>query len=162
MEDEKHKKCYMKQNDSNRLKLKSHKKFITNTISSGSKFIAVLTVAATLMASCGNNTTTNNTIQTEEQEEEIIPAEPVKPAKSEVNLAGKWRSKDNKLYPVIEFKGKSTVVISTFLGIFPSSYERDEEYIRVRTDKSDLLFEVVSEDSIVGSGYAKGVWIREN
>lgn len=152
----------MKKHDSTSLKMKSHKKFTTNTIFVGSKFMAALIAAATLMTSCSNNTTTDNTIQSEEQEEEIISAEPVKPAKSEVNLSGRWRSKDNKLYPVIEFKGKSTVVISTFLGIFPSSYERDEEYIRVRTDKSDLLFEVVSEDSIVGSGYAKGVWLREN
>ena len=47
------------------------------------------------------------------------------------------------------------------MGSFASSYERDEEFIRIKTDKSDLLFEVVNEDSIIGSGYAKGVWIKE-
>lgn len=161
MEDEKHKKCYMKQNDSNRLKLKSHKKLITNTIFPGSIFMAALTVAATLMTSCGNNTTTDNTIQSEEQEE-IIPAEPVKPDKSEIDLSGKWRSKDNKLYPVIEFKGKSTIVVSTFLGEVPRSYERDGAFIRVLDDKSDVFYEIVSPDSIIGYEFAEGVWIREN
>ena len=47
------------------------------------------------------------------------------------------------------------------MGPFASSYERDEEFIRVRTDKSDLLFEIVNEDSIIGSGFANGLWIKE-
>lgn len=81
--------------------------------------------------------------------------------KSEIKLAGKWTSKDNSLYPILEFKGKSTVVIKTMFGPFATSYERDEEFIRVQTDKSDLLFEVISEDSIVGSGFANGLWVKE-
>ncbi len=79
----------------------------------------------------------------------------------EININGKWESKDNPLYPILEFKGKSTVVIKTIMGPFASGYERDEEFIRVRTDESDLLFEIVNEDSIIGSGFAKGVWIKE-
>ena len=78
----------------------------------------------------------------------------------EININGKWESKDNPLYPILEFKGKSTIVIKTIMGPFASSYERDEEFIRVRTDKSDLLFEIVSEDSIKGSNFAKGIWIK--
>lgn len=89
-----------------------------------------------------------------EKEAEIEPSK-------EINLKGEWISKDNPLYPILEFKGKSTVVIKTMMGSFASSYERDEEFIRIKTDKSDLLFEVVNEDSIIGSGYAKGVWIKE-
>jgi len=81
--------------------------------------------------------------------------------KSEIKLSGTWNSKDNPFYPVLEFKGKSTVVIKTVMGPYVTSYERDEEFIRVRTDQSDLLFEVISEDSIVGSGYAKGLWIKK-
>ena len=84
----------------------------------------------------------------------------VKPIRG-ISINGKWESKDNPLYSILEFKGKSTVVIKTIMGLFASSYERDEEFIRVRTDKSDLLFEIVTEDSIIGSGFAKGVWIKE-
>ncbi len=87
-------------------------------------------------------------------ESEITP-------KREFNINGKWESKENPLYPILEFKGKSTIVIKTIMGSFASSYERDEEFIRVRTDKSDLLFEIVSEDSIKGSGFAEGIWIKK-
>jgi len=80
---------------------------------------------------------------------------------SEIDIKGKWESKNNPFYPILEFKGKSTVVITTIMGPFATSYERDEEFIRVRTDKSDLLFEVISNDSIVGSGFAKGTWIKD-
>lgn len=79
----------------------------------------------------------------------------------EIDLKGIWTSGDNPFYPSLEFKGKSTVVLKTIMGSFATSYERDEEFIRVKTDKSDLLFEVVSEDSIVGSGFAKGLWIKQ-
>ena len=91
----------------------------------------------------------------------LIERGPEVTPKREISINGKWESKDNPLYPILEFKGKSTVVIKTIMGPFASSYERDEEFIRVRTDKSDLLFEIATEDSIIGSGFAKGVWIKE-
>lgn len=96
-------------------------------------------------------------------EKQELPSAPVivEIPKSEIKLAGTWNSKNNPLYPILEFKGKSTVVLKTIMGPYATSYERDEEFIRVRTDKSDLLFEVISEDSIVGSGYAKGLWVKE-
>lgn len=80
---------------------------------------------------------------------------------SKISIKGTWESNDNKIYPILEFKGKSTIVVMTFMGPFVSNYERDEEFIRVRTDKSDLLFEIVSEDSIKGFGFADGVWIKK-
>lgn len=128
----------MKQKDPNRLKMKSHKNFTTNTIFSRSKFIAALSVAATLITSCEN--------------------------KSEVSLSGRWRSHDNELFPVLEFKEKSTIVISTFLGDIPRSYERDGAFIRVLDDTSDIFFEIVSKDSIIGHDllFVSGVWVREN
>ena len=93
-----------------------------------------------------------------EREPKVIPL-------SEISLKGKWVSKDNSSYPILLFKGKSTVFIQASLIPFASSYERDEEFIRVRTDQTVvgpyLLFEIVSEDSMVGYGFADGVWIRE-
>lgn len=106
-------------------------------------------------SSCRSN---NNEASSEDSV--AVPVE-VEIPKSEIKLAGIWNSKDNPLYPTLEFKGKSTVVIKTIMGPFATSYERDEEFVRVRTDQSDLLFEVISNDSIVGSGYAKGVWIKK-
>lgn len=76
-------------------------------------------------------------------------------------LSGVWTSEDNPLYPVLEFKGESTVVIQTIFGSFCYGYEWDGEFIRVRTDQSDLLFELEGKDRLVGTGWAEGVWIKE-
>ena len=67
------------------------------------------------------------------------------------------------LYQSLTFKGKRTVVIrdGIFRMDFPSEYEKDEEFLRVKTDKSDLLFEIISEDTIKGEGFAKGLYIKE-
>ncbi len=66
-------------------------------------------------------------------------------------------------YKSLTFKGKKTVVIrDAILGIdFPTEYEKDEEFLRVKTDKSDLLFEIISEDTIKGEGFAEGLYIKE-
>ena len=65
-------------------------------------------------------------------------------------------------YKSLTFKGKRTVVIrDAILGIdFPSEYDKDEEFLRVKTDKSDLLFEIISEDTIMGEGFAEGLYIK--
>jgi len=109
------------------------------------------------LSSCANEKQEGDNVATDSI---VVTDKIATPTVSEIVLKGKWESKDNPLYPILEFKGKSTVVIKTIMGSFASSYERDEEFIRVRTDKSDLLFEIVSEDSIKGSGFAKGIWIK--
>lgn len=119
------------------------------------KFLFFLTAAA-LMSSCAADKATDNGHHTDDVDTVV----PVEVPKSQIPLAGTWTSKDNGLYPVLEFKGKSTVILNTILGSFATSYERDEEFVRLRTDQSDLLFEVVSNDSIVGFGFAKGIWVR--
>lgn len=44
---------------------------------------------------------------------------------------------------------------------FPTSYERDENFIRIKTDKSDLLFEIKDEKTLVGEGFAEGSFVKE-
>lgn len=116
--------------------------------------IVIVSFAALNISSCRSDSNSSD--------KEELASTPIveKIPKSEIKLSGTWNSKDNPFYPVLEFKGKSTVVIKTVMGPYVTSYERDEEFIRVRTDQSDLLFEVISEDSIIGSGYAKGLWIK--
>lgn len=78
-----------------------------------------------------------------------------------MKLEGTWESKDNSLYPKLSFKGKSTIVITTLFDMeVASSYERDETFLRVKTDQSDLLFEITATDTIIGCGFAKGTWIK--
>ncbi|MDE7387205.1 MAG: hypothetical protein K2N28_08735 [Muribaculaceae bacterium] len=106
-----------------------------------------------LLSSCGD---LKNGFQTfiDDKVNEVLP-------QSEININGVWESKDNPLWPVIEFKGKSTVVVQAIFIPLASSYERDEEFIRIKTDSSDLLFEIISEDSIVGRGLTEGTWIKK-
>ena len=84
---------------------------------------------------------------------------------SEININGVWESKDNKSYPILEFVGRSTTIVQGGFGHWSitSGYERDEEFIRIgaKTECSDLVFEIISEDSIVGRGLTEGTWIRK-
>ena len=80
----------------------------------------------------------------------------------EIQPEGTFVAEGNTLYKSLTFKGKKTVVIrDAIFGMdFPSEYEKDEEFLRVKTDKSDLLFEIISEDTIKGEGFAEGLYIK--
>jgi hypothetical protein len=81
----------------------------------------------------------------------------------EIQPEGTFVAEGNTLYKSLTFKGKKTVVVrDAFFGMdFPSEYEKDEEFLRVKTDKSDLLFEIISEDTIKGEGFAEGLYIKK-
>ncbi len=82
--------------------------------------------------------------------------------KTSNTLSGTYTSDDNPFYKSLVFKGKSTVVIKTIFGIdFPTSYERDENFIRIKTDKSDLLLEIKDAKTLVGEGFAKGTFVKK-
>lgn len=87
----------------------------------------------------------------------IVSCKDMNPFKKEFVLDGTYIS-DKALYKSFTFKGNSTVVIKDgiFGFDFASSYERDGNLIRIRTDQSDLLLEIVTPDSLVGEGFAKG------
>jgi hypothetical protein len=77
-------------------------------------------------------------------------------------LQGTYVSKDSRFYRKLVFKGKTTVVIiDAFFGMsFPTSYVLDENYIRIRTDKSDLLLEVQDDKTLLGEGFAAGTFTK--
>ena len=79
-------------------------------------------------------------------------------------LQGTFVSDDNPFYRKLVFKGKRTVsIVDALFGMsFATSYEVDENYIRIRTDQSDLLFEVVDGNTLVGEGFAKGTFKKAN
>ena len=76
------------------------------------------------------------------------------------NLQGTYVSKDCPFYRKLIFRGKKTVtIVDAFFGMsFTSSYEVDENYIRISTDKSDLLFEIKDSQTLVGEGFSKGTF----
>lgn len=110
--------------------------------------------------SCSNNTNKNEEQSggLMEEVETIFEKSP-----KDIQPEGTFVSKDNTLYKSLTFKGKKTVVVhdAIFEMDFPSEYEKDEEFLRVKTDKSDLLFEIISEDTIKGEGFAKGLYIKK-
>jgi hypothetical protein len=80
------------------------------------------------------------------------------------NLQGTFESKDNPFYKKLIFKGKKTVsIVDTFFDLsFATSYEVDEKYIKIRTDKSDLLFEIKDSKTLIGEGFARGTFTKTN
>ena len=97
----------------------------------------------------------------------IIPCKDINPFKKElvldetkeIVLNGTYISdSDRALYQSFTFKGNSTVVIKDgiFGFDFATIYEKDGNLIRIKTDQSDLLLEIVTPDSLVGEGFAKG------
>ena len=115
-----------------------------------------------LLFTCG---CTNNPNKNEGQNDGLMEEVEAILEKSpkDIQPEGTFVAKDNKLYKSLTFKGKRTVVIhDAIFGMdFPSEYDKDEEFLRVKTDKSDLLFEIISEDTIKGEGFAKGLYIKK-
>jgi hypothetical protein len=76
-------------------------------------------------------------------------------------LEGEYKNQSNGIYSAVEFKGKSTAVVKGMGMTFPTSYERDGQLIKLKTDKSDLLFTIKDEKTLVGEGYAEGVYKKD-
>lgn len=108
---------------------------------------------------CSNNSSNNqeqNSILSKKLDDIFVKGP------KEIQPEGTFIAKDNPFYKSLTFKGKKTLVIhDAIFGMdFPSEYEKDEEFLRVKTDKSDLLFEIISEDTIKGEGFAEGLYIK--
>jgi uncharacterized lipoprotein YehR (DUF1307 family) len=76
-------------------------------------------------------------------------------------LEGEYKNQGNGIYSAVEFKGKSTAVVKGMGMTFPTSYEKDGQAIRLKTDKSDLLFTVKDSKTLVGEGFAEGVYKKD-
>ena len=85
-----------------------------------------------------------------------------KKSPKDIQPEGTFVSEDNPLYKSLTFKGRKTVVIQDgIIGMdFVTEYDKDEEFLRVKTDKSDLLFEIITEDTLKGEGFADGLYIK--
>lgn len=78
------------------------------------------------------------------------------------SLQGTYVSKNCAFYRKVIFRGKKTAtVVDAIWGMhFTSSYEVDENYVRVKSDKSDFLFEMKDNKTLVGEGFAKGTFTK--
>ena len=93
-----------------------------------------------------------------------LPASDKKEYRHYAHLQGTYVSKDCAFYRKLIFRGKKTVtIVDAIFGMsFASGYELDEDIIRVKTDKSDLLFEIKDSQTLIGEGFAKGTFRKVN
>ena len=93
-----------------------------------------------------------------------LPISDRKQYKTYAHLQGIFVSKDCAFYRKLIFRGKRTVtIVDAIFGFsFASSYEVDEDIVRIRTDKSDLLFEINDSQTLIGEGFAKGTFRKSN
>ena len=93
-----------------------------------------------------------------------LPASDRKQYKTYAHLQGTYVSRDCAFYRKLIFRGKRTVtIVDAIFGFsFTSGYELDEDIIRIRTDKSDLLFEIKDSKTLIGDGFAKGTFRKSN
>ena len=95
-----------------------------------------------------------------------LPASDRKQYKKYAHLQGTYVSRDCPFYKELTFRGKKTVtIVDAFYAIlglsFATSYELDEDVIRISTDKSDLLLEIKDNQTLIGEGLARGTFIKE-
>ena len=93
-----------------------------------------------------------------------LPISDRKQYKTYAHLQGTFVSRDCAFYRKLVFRGKRTVtIVDAIFGFsFASSYELDENIIRIRTDKSDLLFEIKDSQTLIGEGFARGTFRKSN
>ena len=91
-----------------------------------------------------------------------LPASDKKQYKRYAHLQGTYVSDDCAFYKKLKFKGKRTVTIIDAIWGFPfaTSYELDEDLIKIKTDRSDLLFEIKDSQTLIGEGFAEGTFIK--
>ena len=91
-----------------------------------------------------------------------LPASDRRTYKTYASLQGIYVSKNCAFYRKLIFRGKKTAtIVDAFWGMrFTSSYEVDDNYVRVKTDKSDLLFEIKDNKTLVGEGFVKGTFTK--
>ena len=90
------------------------------------------------------------------------PASERRTYKTYAILQGTYTSKNCAYYRKLIFRGKKTAtIIDNIFGFrFNSSYEIDENYVRIKSDKSDLLFEIKDNRTLIGEGFSKGTFTK--
>lgn len=91
-----------------------------------------------------------------------LPASERRTFRNYAILQGTFTSKNCAYYRKLIFRGKKTAtVIDNIFGFrFNYGYEIDENYVRIKSDKSDLLFEIKDSRTLIGEGFSKGTFTK--
>ena len=81
---------------------------------------------------------------------------------AEKKFFGEYINQKKGLYKSFDFKGESSVVITDgIIGLpYATSYVKDGDIIRIKTDKSDLLVTITDSNTLTGEGFADGIYIK--
>ncbi len=79
------------------------------------------------------------------------------------NLQGVYVSKDCPLFSALVFRGKKTVsYYFSFIRIpIATSYEIDENLVKIKGDGADLLFAIKDSKTLIGEGMVEGTFIKQ-
>ncbi len=77
-------------------------------------------------------------------------------------LFGEYVNTGKGFYKSFDFKGESSVVITDgIFGMpFATSYVKDGQLLRMRTDKSDLMLTIKDSKTLIGEGFSDGTYIK--
>lgn len=79
-------------------------------------------------------------------------------------LQGTFVSKDGLFFKKLIFRGKKTItIVDAFLGIpVSTSYEFDEDLLKVKMEGIDYIFYIEDSQTLIGEGLAYGTFIKVN
>lgn len=86
-----------------------------------------------------------------------------KEVKTYANLQGVYVSKDCPLFSALVFRGKKTVsYYFSFIRIpVATSYEIDDNFVKIKGDGADLLFMIKDSKTLIGEGMVEGTFIKK-
>lgn len=65
----------------------------------------------------------------------------------------------NCIYKQLEFKNNNKVIITISEGLeFSTTYEMDNEEVRIKDDKLDIVLKMRDENTLIGAGFWKGIY----
>lgn len=76
------------------------------------------------------------------------------------SLKGIYKRTKRGLYSSFEFKGKNTVTVKSLGMKFTYSYTIDGKYVKIETNKSNLLLIIKNDKTLIGDGFSKGTYIK--
>ena len=77
-------------------------------------------------------------------------------------LQGTYVSKDGLFFRKLIFRGKRTVtIVDALLGFpFSTSYELDEDLVKLKMEGLEYIFYIQDSQTLIGEGFAKGTFVK--
>lgn len=123
--------------------------------------LIIFVIILAFLTSCNQNEIKRLKNENDSLKNELDSFKNVEKAKKE--LIGTYVNTTGGLYSTLEIKGESSCVINDGIFGFPfaTGYERDGNILRVRTDKSDLMFTIKDSETLIGEGFAEGIYKKK-